>query len=291
MGGPKHEVIALHKAHPDWTSSQIAKVVGCKREYVVVTCRRNGGALPGAGRRCPRTAPIAEAVVRIARAHPHLIAARIGEIVGCRGRDAARYAKRAGINLPKAIPGNGKGKKTGRAADAVARGELTAEMAREALWYDCITGQFYWRIRRQWVAPGTRAGTLQNSYWMIHIHGVDYPAHRLAWLYVHGRWPIGEIDHINLDKLDNRLSNLREASRSQNGANVGIPAHNTSGFKGVSFNSKSGRWTAQISARGKRYYLGSHSTAEAAARAYDHAAEHLFGEFARTNQMIFEEAA
>lgn len=231
------------------------------------------------------------AVVRIALANPHLIAARVAEIAGCAPQQAGYFMKTAGISAPKAKPGNGLGRKTGPKPSAKARNELTAEMLRADLHYSPDTGAFRWRTPRPKIVVGSIAGTLQSGYWTIHLRGEDYHAHRLAWLYEFGRWPTVEIDHINRDKLDNRLCNLREASRSQNNANIGLPAHNTSGFKGVSYFKQTGKWTAYITRDGKRRHLGTYTTAEAAAAAYDQAAIALFGRFARTNKMIKAEAA
>jgi len=114
---------------------------------------------------------------------------------------------------------------------------------------------------------------------MIGIDGHTYYAHRLAWLYVHGRWPKDKIDHHNTDKLTNRFSNLREASNSQNQMNQRLSAANTSGYKGVY--RKGDKYIAQLKKDGKHHYLGIHETPEAASAAYALAAKELFGEFAR----------
>lgn len=91
-------------------------------------------------------------------------------------------------------------------------------------------------------------------------------------------------DHINGDGLDNRRANLRMATQAENLRNRGLPANNTSGFKGVSFRRQRGRgWKSTIGLNGKRIHLGLFSTPEAAARAYDAAARELFGEFAWLN--------
>jgi hypothetical protein len=94
-------------------------------------------------------------------------------------------------------------------------------------------------------------------------------------------WPL--VDHVNGDGLDNRRANLRPATVSQNGANVGLRAHNTSGFKGVTWHAQRGRWQARIGCGGDRKHLGLYDSPEDAARAYDCAALAAFGEFARLN--------
>lgn len=90
------------------------------------------------------------------------------------------------------------------------------------------------------------------------------------------------VDHVNGDGLDNRRSNLRQATPAQNACNRGLSSNNTSGFKGV-YRSRGGRWLAQIQFKKKLTFLGSHETREEAARAYDAAARELHGEFARLN--------
>lgn len=92
---------------------------------------------------------------------------------------------------------------------------------------------------------------------------------------------IGMVDHINGDGLDNRRSNLRLATSSQNGANIPAPSHNTSGYKGVSLYKRTGRWRAYAGANAR--HLGYFATAEEAARAYDAAATETWGNFARLN--------
>lgn len=92
-----------------------------------------------------------------------------------------------------------------------------------------------------------------------------------------------EIDHIDRDGLNNRRLNLRLSDRSQNISNRGKPVNNKSGYKGVGWSIKSGKWTAQIIARGSRIYLGLFESPEDAARAYDEAAREHHGEFAVTN--------
>lgn len=95
-----------------------------------------------------------------------------------------------------------------------------------------------------------------------------YKAHRLAWLYVYGWMPIGEIDHINTIRDDNRISNLREASHKENTRNVGLLKTNRSGYKGASWNPANKNWRAKIKVDGKSIHLGCYESAVRAANAY-----------------------
>jgi hypothetical protein len=161
---------------------------------------------------------------------------------------------------------------------------LTAERLREVLSYDPKEGVFVWRVsptRR--VKAGAIAGSTNNrGYRRIGIDGKSYHASRLAWFYIHGEWPEREIDHRNVDPSDNRISNLRLATRSENCANKRRAATNSSGMKGVVRRRDMNKWHAKIWKNGVHYHLGYFSTPEAAHAAYSKAANDLFGEFART---------
>src|SRR5882672_2364605 len=114
--------------------------------------------------------------------------------------------------------------------------DITAAYLRTILHYDPKTGIFRWRVRMSPArGAGEIAGAKSGNYIRIGIKRRWYQAHRLAWLYVHGKWPLYWLDHANGDKLDNRLENLREATHSQNQMNSRRAKHNTSGFKGVTF--------------------------------------------------------
>jgi hypothetical protein len=161
---------------------------------------------------------------------------------------------------------------------------LTPEQLRSMLSYDPETGEFIWMVKPNGrVNAGVIAGSILNNrgYRLIGIHGRRLLAHRLAWLYTFGRWPSSEIDHINGNRRDNRISNLREASKSENQSNRGPNKNNTSGFKGVKFHKKTSKWQAQITKDRKRYNLGLFHTPEAAHVAYESAAKKFYGEFAR----------
>lgn len=159
---------------------------------------------------------------------------------------------------------------------------VTAERLRELLEYDPATGVFKWRpalkMRRNGLVAGSSSG---RGYWYISIDKRMYLAHRLAWLYVHGCWPIDQIDHINRVKIDNRIVNLREATGSQNKQNVGAKKSNRSGLKGIWWDGRIKRWRPRIRVGGRALWLGSFRTPEEAHAVYCEAARKHFGEYAR----------
>lgn len=161
---------------------------------------------------------------------------------------------------------------------------LTHERLLEVVYYDLSTGIFTWiaKLSRKTVI-GSRAGTIRppRMYRVITIDGGKYYEHRLAWLYVTGRWPPVEIDHKNTVVDDNRFDNLREATGTQNQGNRNRGKNNTSGVKGVHFNKKDDRWQASISMKGRYVYLGQSSDLSEAAGWYEKAAKQYFKEFAR----------
>ena len=118
-----------------------------------------------------------------------------------------------------------------------------------------------------------------DGYFQIFLLGNMYLAHRLAWLYTNGSWPKAQIDHINMDRIDNRLSNLREATYVENQRNRGVRRDNMSGFKGVSFHKPMEKWRAQICINSKPKYLGFFTSPELASEAYEAAAKVIHGEF------------
>ena len=157
---------------------------------------------------------------------------------------------------------------------------LDAKTLRTILSYAPETGLFTWLKRRNGVKSMTAGYTGCDGYVSIRINGKLYKAHRLAWFYVQGCWPSAHIDHINGDPSDNRLSNLREATHSENLRNVPIWGSNTSGYKGVSFSKVRNKWRAQIRFCNKRLTLGHFETPEDAYAAYCKAALIHHGSFA-----------
>jgi hypothetical protein len=161
---------------------------------------------------------------------------------------------------------------------------ISAEELREMLVYDPETGVFTWRVMRGKARVGAKAGNKNGfGYIVIMVRHRNYRAHRLAWLYVHGEWPAEEIDHRNGDPSDNRLTNLRLATRSQNIANTRLRIDTTSGVKGVTWNKRDGNWMAQIRVNGKQIFLGYFDAIEDAAEAYRIASKEHFGDFANTS--------
>ena len=124
---------------------------------------------------------------------------------------------------------------------------LTQARLKEVLNYDPETGVFTWKIGRPKAPKGGVAGYLNwKGYWIVCVDRVKYRAHRLAWFYVYGCMPDGQIDHINHEKLDNRISNLRVVSNKVNHRNMGKPSNNTSGVVGVSWFKTRNKWVARI---------------------------------------------
>ena len=145
--------------------------------------------------------------------------------------------------------------------------ELTVEDVRTLFHYD---GQdLFWRERPTSSVDISRpAGTIgSNGYRQIKVNRKIYFAHRLIWLYFHGVWPRHQIDHIDHDRLNNRIENLREATRPENGRNKSTYKNNSSGVVGISWHKPSKKWQAQIRVNGKQIHLGNFKSKEEAARA------------------------
>lgn len=160
------------------------------------------------------------------------------------------------------------------------------EVLRQLLRYEPETGKLFWLPRpvEMFAASGVggaageaarwnacRAGreafttSDQDGYRTGLVLGRRYRAHRVIWAMQTGEWPANEVDHADRNTANNRWVNLRAADRSDQEANKGLRSDNTSGFKGVSWSSRAGKWAAQLKFRGVCYRLGHHVTAEAAA--------------------------
>lgn len=174
-------------------------------------------------------------------------------------------------------------------------------LLRDLLEYDPNTGMLYWKSRTEDMFYNGNTSSFSvckswNSRWsgkpaLNHIDARGYKrgaingrhlqAHRVIWAICNGSWPKGEIDHINGNKIDNRISNLRVASRSQNERNKGLISSNTSGEKGVSWNKLKGKWHAYVTINRKRTNVGYFDCRFKASLARKEAAEKLHGEFVR----------
>jgi len=143
---------------------------------------------------------------------------------------------------------------------------LSQERADELISYNADTGSFVWLSG---VKKGKKAGskTVKGKYLSIGIDRHVYYAHRLAWLMYYGRFPDGQIDHINGNGLDNRIENLRDVSQKENLRNCRHQSNNTSGAMGVEWNPLNKNWRARIKVDGRTVSLGSYKSIEDAKKA------------------------
>ena len=152
--------------------------------------------------------------------------------------------------------------------------ELTQARLCALLHYDPGTGEFRWRAH---MGPDLCAGDIAGcrmpaEYWTIHVDGRNYRAHQLAWLYMRGEWGRPLIAHRDGNPLNNRWRNLALADHLNHAASRPRRRGNVSGFKAVSFDRRSGNWTAQINKEGRSYFLGRYPTVQEAHEAYATAA-------------------
>lgn len=164
------------------------------------------------------------------------------------------------------------------------------QRVRQLLDYSAATGELVWRRQddrtKTWNTrfAGKLAGCDSHGYVVLNVDGKRYPAHRIIWVWIHGNIPTRkQIDHINGDRADNRLSNLRLATVVENTRNGPMRKRNRAGLKGVSFHAFSGLWRARIFVEGKERSLGYFTSPEEAHEAYVAEAKRCFGEFARAS--------
>lgn len=157
---------------------------------------------------------------------------------------------------------------------------ITQERLKELLSYDPLTGVFLWRVDRYRVKAGDRAGSVAptTQYRIIRLDQRNYAEHRLAWFFIRGEWPEVEIDHEDLDKQNNKWSNLRPATSSQNKANRRARGAYP---KGVSFHKASGLYSSRAGKDGKQICFGYFKSPELAHHAYREGISKIHGEFAR----------
>lgn len=160
---------------------------------------------------------------------------------------------------------------------------MDAELVRDLLDYDPVTGLLHWRKNRNGFG-GIKAGDVAGrrdryGYIIVKIAGRRYRAHHVIWLHVNGVWPPSRLDHKNRVSDANQIENLRPASGQQNSANTGAHRDSLSGIKGVSWNKQRQKWNAKICVGGKRIHLGSFFIKEDAASAYREASLKHHGEY------------
>jgi len=173
------------------------------------------------------------------------------------------------------------------------------ETLRQLLRYEPETGKLFWRERGpEWFKGGQSLGDAKKTwnkrfsgkeaftavcgsgYHHGTVFGSFLMAHRVSWAVYYGRWPDNEIDHINCNKLDNRICNLREATRSENQRNTRVHKDSKSGVKGVYYYPPTKRWVAKIRVNGVNTHIGYFETMELARDAYRDADKRFNGEFA-----------
>lgn len=158
---------------------------------------------------------------------------------------------------------------------------LTQKELKEILNYNPETGDFYWKISPKYdVKVGDKAGNEHNGYQRVTIFGKKYLTHRLAWLYVYGEFPKGDLDHIDNDRGNCRINNLRIANKATNGFNRKKQINNKSGVKGVYWSTAAKKWAVKIGINNKKIYLGVWDDLEFAELVAQEARAKYHGEYA-----------
>ena len=161
--------------------------------------------------------------------------------------------------------------------------ELTQELVRSL--FDYRDGFLYWKVQKAYcIQISDKAGTLDNKYYRIKINDKLYRTHRLIFLYHYGFLP-KYIDHIDGDKRNNKIENLREITNSQNCMNRKSQKNSTSKYKGVCWSKRNQKWMAYIFYNNKQNYLGYFDNEKAAAFIYNVYARGYFKEFANLNNL------
>lgn len=145
---------------------------------------------------------------------------------------------------------------------------LSKECVAELIHYDSQEGKFFWRNQPSLKTAGSLCS---QGYWRIKIQQKNYKAHKIAWLLHYGEWPSQMIDHINGDRSDNRISNLRLATNCQNQMNRSLASRNNKSgmFLGVNYNKYAKAYAARLQYGGKRIHIGYFDSPEKAAEAYN----------------------
>jgi len=167
---------------------------------------------------------------------------------------------------------------------------ITSEIASALFWHDDADGVLRWAFtsakfkRNDIVGTKTSSAACHTEYRQVKLFGKMYKVHRIIWLMKTGSFPDHYIDHIDGDGLNNRWSNLRSATPSQNMMNQRVRSDSITGIKGVSFDKQRNKWYAYINVDGKRKMLGRHDVLEEAVAARREAEKRLHGEFTGANR-------
>lgn len=163
--------------------------------------------------------------------------------------------------------------------------DIHVATARNHFRYEPKTGKIFWRKRTKNTYPNSEAGYIhRNGYIKIKLNGFSMQASRLAWVLHYGVNPTGFIDHIDGDRKNNAIGNLRMVTSQENNMNAGLRSHNRLGVRGV--REKSGRYQARITKDGKLHNLGWFATIELAQKARIRAENELFADHAYSNRPL-----
>ncbi|RUT65187.1 hypothetical protein CKG00_01270 [Morganella morganii] len=170
---------------------------------------------------------------------------------------------------------------------------IDIDLLRDIVTYNRETGEFFWRNRPRSLFKsdrsykifntryaGKKCGALTNGYLAVGFNNSLFYCHRLAWAIHYGYWPDTDIDHINMDKTDNRISNLRLVNRRGNMSNISVTKGNSSGFIGVHWAKRERKWLASITVNKKTQFIGYFECKKDAALAYNEKAAEFNGELA-----------
>lgn len=158
--------------------------------------------------------------------------------------------------------------------------DLTVDLLNHLFEYDKETGNLIWAVKRKGTTQGAIAGTTNSEgYRVITVNYKSYKAHRLVYLMHKGYLP-RTLDHINNNRSDNRIENLRAVSAGQNQHNRKINSNNKSGYKGVAWFARDRKWSARVNLENKPVFLGYYNTPEEADKVVRAAREELHGAFA-----------